>query len=140
MLKFRFLLVLLVLFTAFSCSKDNMEIIPDVPVNFSASLQFQLPKLQQPGGIEIVTNTNIGIAGLVLYKNSDGRILAYDRCSSVNPIQRNPVTPIGGSLVEDKVSGALFNLVDGSAAKAPAQFPLKRYNVSLNGDLITVQN
>jgi nitrite reductase/ring-hydroxylating ferredoxin subunit len=140
MLRLRVLLVFLVFIGISSCSKDEMSVIPDVPVNFSASLQFQLPKLQQPGGVEVVTNTSIGIAGLVLYKNSDGRILAYDRCSSVNPIQKNPVTPIGGSLVEDKVSGALFNLVDGSAAKAPAQFPLKRYNVSLNGDLITVQN
>jgi nitrite reductase/ring-hydroxylating ferredoxin subunit len=140
MKNFRILLSILVLTASISCSKDDISLIPDVPVNFSASLQFQLPKLQQPGGVEIVTNTSIGVAGLILYKNSDGRILAYDRCSSVNPIQRNPVSPLGGSLAEDKVSGALFNLVDGSAAKAPASQPLKRYNVSLNGDLITVLN
>jgi nitrite reductase/ring-hydroxylating ferredoxin subunit len=123
-----------------SCSKDDIDRIPDVPVNFSASLSFQLSKLNQIGGVEVVNNANIGVAGLVLYNNGNG-ILAYDRCSTVNPIQRNPVFQINQThLVEDKVSGAYFNLSDGSASKAPATRPLKQYSVSINGDLLTVIN
>ncbi len=123
-----------------SCSKDDIDRVPDVPVNYSASLSFQLAKLNQIGGVEIINNSNVGVAGLVLYNSGNG-ILAYDRCSTVNPVQRNPVFQINQTpLVEDKVSGAYFNLSDGSASKAPAKRPLKQYSVSINGDLLTVIN
>jgi len=123
-----------------SCSKDDIDRVPDVPVNYSASLSFQLSKLNQIGGVEVINNASVGVAGLVLYNSGNG-ILAYDRCSTVNPIQRNPVFQINQTpLVEDKVSGGYFNLIDGSASKAPATRPLKQYSVSINGDLLTVIN
>ncbi|MBK0383789.1 hypothetical protein I5M32_12540 [Pedobacter sp. SD-b] len=140
MKKLAFCLLIIFCVAGLSCTKDNGDLIPDVPVNFSGSLSFQLSKLNQVGGVEVVTNTNIGVAGLILYNSGNG-ILAYDRCSSVNPSQRNPVYQINQTpLVEDKVSGAYFNLSDGSPSKAPAIRPLKRYSVSINGDLLTVLN
>jgi nitrite reductase/ring-hydroxylating ferredoxin subunit len=124
----------------FSCSKENIDRIPDVPVNFSGTLTFNFPNLRTTGGVQVITNSSIGVAGLILYNSGNG-ILAYDRCSSVNPVQRNPVSQISTTpLVEDKASGAYFNLSDGSPSKAPATRPLKQYSVSINGDLLTVTN
>lgn len=140
MKKLTFFLFVIFCLINLSCSKDNIDRIPDVPVNFSGSLSFQLSKLNQVGGVEVINNTSVGVAGLVLYNSGNG-ILAYDRCSSVNPTQRNPVFQINQTpLVEDKVSGAYFNLSDGSASKAPASRPLKQYSVSINGDLLSVIN
>ncbi len=116
-----------------------MNKIPDVPVNFQASINNQLPRLRVAGGVEVVTNTSIGVAGLILYNRGD-RILAYDRCSSINPQEKNPVSPLAGNIAEDKVSGAYFNLDDGSAAKAPAKKPLRNYAVTINGDILIVSN
>ena len=132
-------LILLSFFIA-SCSKENYNQIPDVPVNFSSSISPQMSALQSQGGIAIVTNPGVGVSGLILYHNRADRIVAYDRCSSVNPQERNPVQILAGAIVEDKVSGAYFNLEDGSAYKAPASRPLKSYSVTINGNYLTVTN
>ena len=133
------IVVLIGLFTA-SCSKENYSQIPDVPVNYSSSISPQLSALQSQGGIAIVSTQGVGVAGIILYHNSAGRIVAYDRCSSVNPAQKNPVQVLAGAIVEDKVSGAYFNLEDGGAYKAPASRSLKSYNVTINGNYLTVTN
>ena len=133
------ILILISLFTA-SCSKENYHQIPDVPVNFSSSISPQLSALQSQGGIAIVSSQGVGVSGLILYRNSADRIVAYDRCSSVNPQERNPVQILAGAIVEDKVSGAYFNLEDGGAYKAPATRPLKSYSVTINGNYLTVTN
>lgn len=122
-----------------SCGKEG-DYIPDIPFNLNIST-IELDNINDsPGKVVILSRKGAGVAGLVFYNNGS-RILAYDRCSSVNPEQRNPVTWIEGTnLVEDKVSGALFILTDGSAYKAPASRSLKAYHVSLNGNYITVSN
>jgi hypothetical protein len=135
--KLTVVILALVLFNACG-NKENL--IPDVPVNYNGSLiGGELEGITSPGNVRIVSNTSVGVAGLILY-NHAGSIRAYDRCSTVNPVQKNPVVPIGLNLAEDKVSGALFNLQDGSPAKAPATIPLKRYRVSINGNLISITN
>lgn len=127
-------------FSITSCSKEDDDQILDVPVNYSSSISPQLSNLQSQGGVVVISNQAVGVAGLILYHNSAGRIVAYDRCSSVNPVQKNAVQLLAGSIVEDKVSGAYFNLEDGSAYKAPATKPLKSYIVTINGNYLTVTN
>ncbi|MEO5910192.1 MAG: hypothetical protein ABIP95_04850 [Pelobium sp.] len=132
-------ITVLICITVFSCGK-NYDQIPDLPFSFQASINNQLPRLNAAGGVEVVSNNAIGVAGLILYKTNSGRIVAYDRCSSVNPSQKNKVEYVGGNLVEDKVSGAYFDLNDGSPAGAPAERPLRNYSVTINGDIIMVIN
>jgi nitrite reductase/ring-hydroxylating ferredoxin subunit len=134
-----FIIIFIALFTV-SCGKEDDNLILDVPVNFSSSISPQLANLQSQGGVVVISNQGVGVAGLILYHNSAGRIVAYDRCSSVNPIQKNPVQLLAGSIVEDKISGAYFNLEDGAAYKAPATRPLKSYIVTINGNYLTVTN
>ncbi len=137
---FKKLTVLILGLLFFSACGNKENLIPDVPVNYNGSLiGGELEGITSPGNVRIVSNTSVGVAGLILYNNA-GSIRAYDRCSTVNPAQKNAVVPIGGNLAEDKVSGALFNLQDGSPAKAPATMPLKRYRVSINGNLISITN
>ncbi|QEK53133.1 hypothetical protein FYC62_16690 [Pedobacter aquae] len=134
------LTAILIGFVFLSACGNKENLIPDVPVNYNGSLiGGELEGITSPGNVRIVSNTAVGVAGLILY-NHAGNIRAYDRCSTVNPAQKNAVVPIGGNLAEDKVSGALFNLQDGSPAKAPATMPLKRYRVSINGNLISITN
>lgn len=82
-----------------------------------------------------------GYAGLIVYNmgtQAAPRLIAYDRCSTVNPEQGNKVR-VEGQLILDPVSGAKWMLMDGSPA-AIAECPLKPYNVAKQGEYFFVQN
>ncbi len=136
---FKGLAVLVILFFT-SCGKDE-SLIPDVPVNLNVPINdFRISGLTTTAGKVIILEGH-GVAGLILYSRlSDKVIVAYDRCSTVNPEKKNKLDLLAGSIVEDKASGAQFNLEDGSAVKAPATRSLKRYGVSINAGTISVYN
>ncbi|TAH00335.1 MAG: hypothetical protein EAZ15_09355 [Sphingobacteriales bacterium] len=129
----------IVLLMVAACAKNQDSIIPYVPVRFNSTINNPaLLKIKAPGGAVILPG--YGYAGLILY-NNNGDILAYDRCSTVNPEKKCGVNLDDPSLsVTDPCSGAKFLLLDGSAAKAPAVRPLLRYQVSLSSNNISVTN
>lgn len=131
-------LVLLLLFSV-SCAKQE-NYLPDVPVNFSAPLTDpRLSRLSVPGGA--VSLDNYGIAGIIIFRGFDNAYIAYDRCSTVNPEQKNAVRIDDPAITAtDPVSGAQFSLIDGGPQKAPAIRALKRYNVTISGNTIRVMN
>lgn len=131
--------ILCCLLAILSCQKDNEGRIPDVPVNFRASLTDpRLSRLNSSGGA--IAFENYGVAGLILY-NSGAEIVAFDRCSSVNPQQRCAVTLDDPTLTAtDPCSGAKFSLSDGGPVKAPAVRPLKQYLVTIAGNILQVTN
>ncbi|WP_036677971.1 Rieske (2Fe-2S) protein [Daejeonella oryzae] len=132
--------LLLLILTGISCSKDQEGRIPDVAVNFRASLNDpRINQINNAGGA--VAISGYGVSGLILY-NTGTRIVAYDRCSSVNPQQACAVNIDNPTLTAtDPCSGAKFSLNDGTPVKAPAKRPLKQYLVSIiNNFEIAVTN
>jgi nitrite reductase/ring-hydroxylating ferredoxin subunit len=123
-----FLIVLL----GTACAKEE-NLIPDLPVNFSAPLTDpRLSRLSVAGGA--VSLTGYGVAGIIIYHRPDNVYMAYDRCSTVNPEKKTAVTLDDPTLtVTDQVSGAKYSLYDGSPVKAPAKTSLKQYNVTITG-------
>lgn len=121
-----------------SCAKENQ--LPDIPVNFSAPLTDpRLNRLSSAGGA--VALTGYGIAGLIIYRRPDNAYVAYDRCSTVNPEKKNPVSLDDPTLTAtDQASGAKYSLYDGSPVKAPAKTYLKRYSVTIAGNTLQVTN
>jgi len=132
-------LILGLLILILACTKNQESIIPYVPINFNANLNDpRLFKLKTPGGAIILLG--YGYAGLILY-NLNGEIMAYDACSTVNPEKKCTVTLDDTMItVTDPCSGARFLLSDGSAAKAPAQRPLRRYQATFANNFISVIN
>lgn len=130
-----FLLVLMLT----GCGKENL-VIPNVPVNFSGLLTDpRLIRLSSSGGAVVLDK--YGVAGIVIYRTLDGRYVAYDRCSTVNPEKQCAVELDDPSFtVTDKCSGAKYLLEDGSPAKAPAVLSLKKYNTVVAGNTIHVTN
>jgi hypothetical protein len=123
-----------------SCVKDGANIIPDVPVNFSVPINDpRISRLNSAGGAVVING--YGYAGLILYRKPDGEIVAYDRCSSVNPLGKCQLS-LGDPTITatDPCSGAIFLLSDGSPAKAPATRPLKQYLVTVTSFQISVLN
>lgn len=131
--------VLLLMALLVGCGKDNL-VIPNVPVNFNMPLTDpRLIRLSSPGGA--VVFSNYGVAGIVIYRTTNGGYVAFDRCSTVNPEKLCAVELDEPSFtVTDKCSGAKYLLEDGSPAKAPAQIALKKYNTYIAGNALHVIN
>lgn len=123
-----------------ACAKDIGNLIPDVYVNFTVPANDpSISILNSPGGAVIVNGH--GVAGLIIYRRPDNALVAYDRCSSVNPQQKCAVNLDDPSLtVTDPCSGAKFSLYDGAPVKAPAVRNLKQYIVSKNNLHLIVSN
>ncbi|WDF69150.1 hypothetical protein PQ465_01925 [Sphingobacterium oryzagri] len=82
-----------------------------------------------------------GYAGLVVYNSgtqTNPKLLAYDRCSTINPEAGNKVEVEGLTLI-DRASGARWLMLDGSPIEI-AECPLKPYAVGQNGSIFYVQN
>ncbi|GHE36800.1 hypothetical protein [Sphingobacterium griseoflavum] len=82
-----------------------------------------------------------GYAGLVVYNTGsqqDPKLIAYDRCSTVNP-EKGSRVEVQGMLLVDPQSGAKWLLEDGSPA-ALAECPLRSYSVGQQGNVFYVQN
>lgn len=135
----RFFGILLLIVAGFSCAKER-NLVPDYPVNFSTPLTDpRLSSLNATNGYAYVAN--YGVAGLLLYRRFDGAYVAYDRCSTVNPEQKNAVVVDEGAITaSDPKSGAKFLLNDGSPQKAPAETSLKQYQVIISGNTLRVVN
>lgn len=130
------LITLSILFA--SCAKDDF--MPNIPVNFSAPLTDpRLNRISSAGGA--VSISGHGVAGIIIYRRPDNAYVAYDRCSTVNPEQKNPIVIDDPSLTAtDPVSGGKFSLFDGSPVKAPAKRFLKKYNITIAGNTLQVYN
>ena len=130
-------LVMLIVLSA-ACAKENY--LPNIPVNFSSPLTDpRLSRLSTAGGA--VSITGYGIAGLIIYRRADNAYVAFDRCSTVNPDQKNAITLDDPNLTAtDPASGAKYSLYDGSPVKAPAKTSLKQYSVTIAGNTLQVTN
>ena len=135
----RLLLLLTISLTFFSCGKKG-DVIPSIAVNFQASLSDpRLSALNVYGGAVLING--YGVAGLILYRESDGSYAAYDRCSSYLPQNHCAVTLDAGNFTAtDPCSGAKFSLIDGTPVKAPATRSLRSYSVSVSNFEIFVSN
>ncbi len=131
-------IIMIILFFT-SCGKEE-NFVPDYPVNFSASLTDPaISRLSTPGGA--VSFNGHGVAGIIIYRRADNQYVAYDRCSTVNPEQKNAIVLDDPALTAtDPISGAKYSLYDGSPAKAPAKTSLKRYAVTIAGNTLYVRN
>jgi len=130
--------VVLALLFFFACGKDSSLGIPDVPVNYQITKQEF--SIRSKNGILLVNG--YGVAGLMLTTNFAGNIVAFDRCSTVNPEKRCAVIPDeNGLTATDTCSGAVFQIGDGAPVKAPAKRSLRQYSVVVTGgSLIRVTN
>jgi nitrite reductase/ring-hydroxylating ferredoxin subunit len=134
----RYLGSVIVMVLSAACAKENY--LPNIPVNFSSPLTDpRLSRLSIAGGA--VSITGYGIAGLIIYRRADNAYVAFDRCSTVNPDQKNAITLDDPNLTAtDPVSGAKYSLYDGSPVKAPAKTSLKQYSVTIAGNTLQVTN
>lgn len=134
-----YILFLLFAVLASACDKGGCNVVPNVSFNQTFS-QATASDAFRPNGSDYVSG---GVSGLIVYNISNVagtyKFVAYDRCSPVNPEQRNQVVISNAFYVEDPASGAKWFLKDGSPIDV-AECPLKPYYVSSFGNSYTVGN
>lgn len=125
----KLLLFLLAAMVPFSCRKGGCNVIPDFQFRTPAVSLIQYSKLTVPAGSDTIPG---GICGIILI-NDGTEIRAFDRCSTVNPHERNAVT-LDGVLATDPKSGAVYSLMGMAFPVEVAECPLKPYLVQWYGD------
>lgn len=128
--------IILLLTMAFlsSCFKGGCNVIPDVAFRTNIN-RASHQNAFSPGNYAYATG---GVRGVIVYNTGNGMI-AFDRCSTVNPGQKNQVKVINGVEVVDEASGAKWLLKNGSPTHI-AECALRIYRVSGSGDLTYVSN
>jgi len=134
----RFLPVFCFLWSVFSaCSGDGCNVVPDRSFTTNINQAEHIGVFSANGW----AYAKGGYAGLIVHNTGTQaapRLIAYDRCSTVNPEKGNRVE-VDGSLILDPASGAKWLLTDGSPA-ALAECPLRPYSVGRRGSTFYVQN
>ncbi|MBL4709614.1 MAG: hypothetical protein JKY48_14370 [Flavobacteriales bacterium] len=122
------------------CKDDENNNIPLVEVNFQYNInQPEYINLQTVGGwIEVFG----GSRGIILYRVSENKIMAYDRHCTFQPSNTCGLVSVdpGNTTASDTCCGSSFLMTNGSVSKPPASAPLKSYTAIFNDPILTVTN
>lgn len=138
-----FIFLWMVIFS--SCKKKTQQNVtnhpvPSVPINIvmypNDPIYF---KVQSISGWMYI---NGGINGIILYRKSQEEFVAIERTSSYFPndaaakvfVQSDNIT------LRDSISDSRWFIFDGTVTKAPAQWALRLYGTSYDGNTLRIQN
>jgi Rieske Fe-S protein len=141
------------LLAIFSCKKDgkaNPNPIPYVTVyqSFSMALPPYNNLLLEGHYVYI---DNAGVRGLLVVHDYLDQYIAFDRVCPYHPgascaqvsMDKNGLTIYCGTFdTQGKLTSCCDSQydIDGNVKHGPSTYPLKRYNVSVNGNLLTITN
>jgi hypothetical protein len=141
----KIVLITLVFFTLFySCKKKSTNAsenpVPSVPVNLTIYPNDPLNfKLQAIGGWIYI---NGGINGIILYHKSQQEFIAIERTSSYLP--DNPSAKVvvmsDNFTCRDTISDSRWQIIDGTVTKGPAQWGLRLYGTTFDGNVLKIKN
>jgi hypothetical protein len=141
----KIVLIALVFFTLFySCKKKSTNAsenpVPSVPVNLTVYPNDPLNfKLQAIGGWIYI---NGGINGIILYHKSQQEFIAIERTSSYLP--NNPSAKVvvmsDNFTCQDTISDSRWQIIDGTVTKGPAQWGLRLYGTTFDGNVLKIKN
>ena len=129
-------LVVLFLFSANSCQKDQQSFFPEVPVDFYVSLATN-NGLTVPGGYMVFPQ---GYTGIIVINNGSG-YYAFDTCCPYEAKASCTVTPDASDIATCSCCGSQYSLMGGGyPIKGPATNNLHFYQVDNVGGRLWVHN
>ncbi|MCE3260288.1 MAG: hypothetical protein K0S12_1929 [Bacteroidetes bacterium] len=120
--------------------KQSNHPVPYVPVDFTIypgdPLNF---KIQSIGGWQYF---NGGINGVIVYRKSQQEFVAIERTSSYLP--DNPEAKVkvqsDNFTLRDTISNSKWQIVDGTVITGPAEWALRVYGTSYDGNALRIRN
>jgi len=142
------LFILLLVCSVFVCCKKKkkkaevqVHPVPSVLVNYVTypNDPFNF-KIQSIGGWMYVDN--VGINGIILYRKSQEEFVAIERTSAYLP--DNPAAKVNvqndNFTLRDTISDSRWQIFDGTVTKGPAEWGLRLYGTSYDGNALRVKN
>ncbi|MCE3229277.1 MAG: hypothetical protein K0S32_3828 [Bacteroidetes bacterium] len=120
--------------------KQQEHPVPYVPVDFTLypgdPLNF---KIQSIGGWQYFGG---GINGIIIYRKSQQEFVAIERTSSHLPDNPDAKVKVQSDnfTLRDTISGSKWQIVDGTVTNGPAQWALRIYGTSFDGNALRVRN
>ncbi|MBX3164836.1 MAG: hypothetical protein KF900_10170 [Bacteroidetes bacterium] len=138
------ILFLFFTFLIFSCDKKNQQAnnnpVPSVPVNIVFYPNDPLyQKLQWVGGWVYIDG---GINGIVVYRKSQEEFVAVERTSSYAPNNSAAKVQVMNDnfTLRDTISNSRWRIFDGTVTQGPAEWALRLYGTSYDGNMLRILN
>src|SRR5688500_8351758 len=140
------LVLIWILISGISCNKKSKTVSPadhpvlSVPVNITLYPNDPLNfKVQAIGGWMYVEG---GINGIVLYRKSNEEFVAIERTSSYLPDNAAARVKVMSDnfTLRDTVSDARWRIIDGTVTQGPAEWALRLYGTSYDGNALRIRN
>ena len=127
-----------VIFFSFLSSSCTQEIpaltIPSAPVNFKIDLMTDKIDYFDYAVFDSRRRAGecVGYAGLLIFRNQEGQIFAYDLCCPKERSKAVKVIPNSRGEAVCPVCGSVYNIWTGfgNVVSGPSTLPLQKYNVS----------
>jgi len=133
-----------ILFFILSCNKKTQNVsqnpVASVPVNITVFPNDPINfKVQTIGGWMYMDG---GIHGIVLYRLSNEQFLAFERSSTHLPNNANAKAFVqkDNFTLRDTISGSEWRLIDGIVTKGPAEWGLRQYGTTYDGNILKIIN
>jgi hypothetical protein len=83
-----------------------------------------------------------GINGIILYRKSNEEFVALERTSSYAPddVKSRVIVMKDNFTLQDTVSDSRWRMMDGSVTQGPAEWGLRVYGTSYNGNSLAIRN
>lgn len=134
----------LILVLAIACkkkTKNNADHpVPSIPVQITLYPNDPLNfKIQGIGGWMYVPG---GLNGIVVYRKSDQEFIALERTSSQLPGNAKAAVQVltDNFTLRDTISLSEWRIFDGTVTKGPAQWGLRLYGTSFDGNALRIAN
>ncbi|MBA2611751.1 MAG: hypothetical protein H0U95_07265 [Bacteroidetes bacterium] len=139
------LITVIFLMFFFGCKKKNTKSnaehpVPYVPVNITIYPNDPLNfKIQAIGGWIYI---NGGINGIIIYRKSQQEFVALERTSSYLPDNANAKAKVMSDnfTCRDSISDSRWQIFDGGVTQGPAQWGLRVYGTSYDGNALKIKN
>ncbi len=135
----RIIFLLIAGLICYGCGNDEVqdELPPaafgDITINLSLP-QYQ--DLAIDGGFEYVS---AGLRGIIVYRENAFTYHAIEQNCTYLPFEAGSTVDVdNGIRLRDPSCGSIFTLPDGVPISGPAFVPLRKYSVSLNGQMLTI--
>lgn len=140
------ILIIALLVSIISCKKKNKQSVSNnpvasVPVNVvlypNDPLNF---KIQAIGGWMYLDGK--GVNGIIVYRKSQEEFVAIERTSSYLPDNAGAKVKVlsDNFTLRDTVSDSRWRILDGTVTKGPAEWALRLYGTSYDGNALRIVN
>ncbi len=132
---------------ALSCNKDSADIIPNV--RFTAEINLDNPQYKGSNPFIILPNgqnPHVGIKGVVVFSVTSSDYYAFDLMCTHQHEKTGyfyvEIVKPGDVVLKCPECGSEFNVAAeyGAVIKGPAKWPLKRYQTSINNNILRIWN